>query len=50
MAGYDYSVEDYPVPRFGTPDDVAEAVAYLASPAAAYVTGECLKVTGGVGM
>lgn len=50
MAGYDYGTEDYPVPRFGTPTDMAEAVAYLASPASAYVTGECLKITGGVGM
>lgn len=50
MEGYDYGVEEYPVPRFGTPEDIAEAVAYLASPAAAYITGECLKVTGGVGM
>lgn len=50
MEGYDYGVEDYPVPRFGTPEDMAEAVAWLASPASSYVTGECLKVTGGVGM
>lgn len=50
MEGYDYGVEDYPVPRFGTPDDIAEAVAFLASPASGYITGECLKVAGGVGM
>lgn len=50
MEGYDYGVEDYPVPRFGTSDDVAEAVAFLASPASGYITGECLKVSGGVGM
>jgi len=50
MSGYDYGVEDYPIPRFGTPQDMAEAVAYLASPAAAYITGECIKIAGGVGM
>ncbi|WP_371225596.1 SDR family NAD(P)-dependent oxidoreductase [Roseovarius sp. 2305UL8-3] len=32
----------------GQPDDVAEAVAYLAGPAGAYVTGINLPVTGGV--
>jgi 3-oxoacyl-[acyl-carrier protein] reductase len=31
----------------GTPDDVAAAVLYLASPAASWVTGEHLLVAGG---
>lgn len=48
--GYDFGVEDYPIPRMGTVDDMAEAVAFLASPAAAYITGEVIKVTGGIGM
>jgi 3-oxoacyl-[acyl-carrier protein] reductase len=34
--------------RFGTADDVAGAVVYLASDAAAYVTGTCLNVSGGL--
>ncbi|MEO8587676.1 MAG: 3-oxoacyl-[acyl-carrier-protein] reductase [Acidobacteriota bacterium] len=34
--------------RLGTPDDVAGAVVYLASDAAAYVTGTCLNVSGGL--
>ena len=37
-----------PLGRFGTPDDVAEVVAYLASDAAAYVTGQRINVDGGI--
>jgi 3-oxoacyl-[acyl-carrier protein] reductase len=36
--------------RLGTPADIAEAVAFLASPAAAYITGETLNVNGGMHM
>jgi 3-oxoacyl-[acyl-carrier protein] reductase len=50
MQGYDYGVEGYPIPRMGTPDDMAGTVAFLCSPAAAYITGEVIKVSGGVGM
>ncbi len=36
--------------RLGTSQDIAEAVAFLASPAAAYITGETLHVNGGMYM
>jgi NAD(P)-dependent dehydrogenase (short-subunit alcohol dehydrogenase family) len=36
-----------PMQRVGTPDEVAEAVLWLASPAASYVTGAFIEVTGG---
>lgn len=39
-----------PLGRLGRPEDVAAAVAYLASPAADYVTGAVLHVNGGMYM
>ncbi|MFO1394456.1 MAG: 3-oxoacyl-ACP reductase FabG [Steroidobacteraceae bacterium] len=39
-----------PLGRLGSPDDVAHAVAFLASPQAGYVTGETLHVNGGMYM
>lgn len=39
-----------PAGRMGTPDEVAGAVLYLASPSAGYVTGATLHVNGGMAM
>jgi 3-oxoacyl-[acyl-carrier protein] reductase len=39
-----------PAGRFGTADDVAKSVVFLASDDAAYVTGQVLSVNGGMVM
>jgi len=36
------------IPRLGTPEDVAEAVAFLAGPGASYITGVVLNISGGL--
>jgi 3-oxoacyl-[acyl-carrier protein] reductase len=43
-------LENIPLGRLGTPQDVAAAVAYLASPGGGYVTGAVLHVNGGMYM
>ena len=43
-------LEDIALGRLGSPRDIAEAVAFLAGPAAAYITGETLHVNGGMHM
>ncbi len=39
-----------PLDRLGAPDDIAQAVLFLASPGAGYITGETLHVNGGMFM
>jgi 3-oxoacyl-[acyl-carrier protein] reductase len=42
------ALKNIPLGRIGTPQDVANAVAFLASEDAAYVTGHVLNVNGGM--
>lgn len=37
-----------PVNRFGTPEEVAHVVAFLASAESGYVTGEIISINGGL--
>jgi 3-oxoacyl-[acyl-carrier protein] reductase len=43
-------VDQIPLARFGQPDDIASAVAFLASSEAKYITGQTLTVDGGMVM
>ncbi len=50
MAGEDNLKKLIPVKRLGTPDDIANVVVFLCSPAAAYVTGQVITVDGGLSL
>ena len=47
-AGFAAQVAGIPLGRIGLPEEVAAAVAFLASPAAGYITGQALHVNGGL--
>ncbi len=46
----DQILQKIPIPRMGTPDDIAAAVSFLASDSAGYITGQTLHVNGGMFM
>lgn len=47
-SGLDYNFDYQVIKRMGTPDEIAEAVCYFASPNASYTTAQVLRVDGGV--
>ena len=47
-AYYKARLQEIPVGRFGTPEDVAEAAVFLASDESSYMTGEMIKINGGL--
>ncbi|HEX2587491.1 MAG TPA: SDR family NAD(P)-dependent oxidoreductase [Gaiellales bacterium] len=49
-AGEQFLREDVPLQRLGAPGEVAEAICFLASDAAAYITGVALPVDGGLSL
>ncbi len=50
QAAKDAMMPTIPMQRLGAPEDVARAVAFLASDSAAYITGQVLAVDGGMAM
>jgi 3-oxoacyl-[acyl-carrier protein] reductase len=46
----DAMLKQIPLGRFGTPEDIAQAVTFLCSDAGAYITGQTLVVDGGMTM
>jgi glucose 1-dehydrogenase len=48
MAGYEVLGVKIPLERIGTPEDIANAVAWLASAETSYITGTAIRVDGGL--
>lgn len=47
-AAWESTAKQHPLGRVGTPEDIAEAILYLASPRSSFVTGTCLVIDGGL--
>ena len=48
--GLEEALKIIPMRRYGQPEDIAAAMAFLASDDAAYITGQVLRVNGGMSM
>ena len=46
-AARDEMLKQIPMARFGTPDEIANAILFLCSPLAGYITGQTIHVNGG---
>jgi len=44
---HDFIINDTPIGRLATPEDVAQTVLFLASDGACYITGEAIQISGG---
>jgi len=44
---YEQTIRDTPMKRFGTPEELAAAICFLAADEASYITGEIMNVAGG---
>jgi NAD(P)-dependent dehydrogenase (short-subunit alcohol dehydrogenase family) len=49
-AGLEAALKLVPMRRYGKPEEIASAMAFLASDEAAYITGQTLRVNGGLSM
>jgi NAD(P)-dependent dehydrogenase (short-subunit alcohol dehydrogenase family) len=49
-AGLEQALAAIPMRRYGKPEEIASAMVFLASEEAAYITGQTLRVNGGMSM